>query len=324
MAYSRNPTTGGGASNPPNSNVNTTTTTGPRTDTTTSSSSQMGGGSGSSSFSESLRGSSSGVTTDRTVRDRTTKNMDDESYAILMNLLRQSAAGGSPADKEKREQIRGEIIENQTQRARYSKDAAMYDSAEAAAAQMHQALQQMIPAITAGIDSAGTSGSAMAALLHQQAAEGTARNAAMLQLDAAISYGQIANQNSGIIAELLKIDDPVTKTLLESLNIAKGAIVSEREVTDRVVKENKSWNESKSGSSQQQQSSWQTNTGTQTTNVGAQTNTSNVESIYTPNKGSSIQQTAGQAYVTPSSYRTPTTATTKGQTNRGSAGNYYF
>lgn len=201
----------------------------------TTNTSENSGGTTSSSSSKNWTQNTNSSSSTRDVTDRTvvTKNMDDEAYKMLMDFLRQQAAGGTTEDRARREAIWGEIAAGQAQRAGYSKAAAVMDSTAAASAQMTNALKQMLPAITAGVDSAGTSGSAMAALLSQQAAEGVSRNAAQLQLEAAISYGQIANQSSGIIAELLKIDDQSANRFLEGLNIAKGAITS---TTDRTVR----------------------------------------------------------------------------------------
>lgn len=70
-----------------------------------------------------------------------------------------------PEQRQRREQIQEELKANSLRQQQYSKEAAQEDSAAAVNAQMTQALEQLIPTISAGIDAAGTSGSAMAALL---------------------------------------------------------------------------------------------------------------------------------------------------------------
>lgn len=272
------------------------------TNNSTTNTSEFSGGTSSSSsnknWSQSTTGSSS--TTDVTDRTVVTKNMDDEAYKMLMDFLRQQAAGGSTEDRARREAIWGEISAGQAQRAGYSKAAAVVDSTAAASAQMTNALKQMLPAITAGVDSAGTSGSAMAALLSQQAAEGVSRNAAQLQLDAAISYGQIANQSSGIIAELLKIDDQSANRFLEGLNIAKGAITSTSDRTVRNINTNSS--ENVRGSESSSSTSTSSNYSNSTTNQSGTTSRS-----YSPTGGGTGGYTqsvdVGGGYTTPSSYR---------------------
>lgn len=272
-------------------NSNLTTNTSENSGGTTSTS-------GSKNWNQNTTSSSS--TNDVTNRTVVTKNMDDEAYKMLMDFLRQQAAGGTTEDRARREAIWGEIAAGQAQRAGYSKAAAVVDSTAAASAQMTNALKQMLPAITAGVDSAGTSGSAMAALLSQQAAESVSRNAAQLQLDAAISYGQIANQSSGIIAELLKIDDQSANRFLEGLNIAKGAITSTSDLTVRNVKTNSS--ENVKGSENSSSTSTTSNYSNSTSNQSGTTSRN-----YTPTGGSTGNYTqsvgGGGGYTTPSSYR---------------------
>ena len=283
----------------------TTTTQGPQTSTTNQS--QTGGSSTTTSSNERWweNESFSKLTTDNTVRKVTQKNMDDEAYGLLMKFLREQAMGGSEIDQQRRQEIWKEIAANQAQRQGYSKGAAVADSAAAASAQMAQALESMLPAITAGVDSAGTSGSAMAALLSNKAAESVSRNAAQLQLEAAISYGQIANQSSSIIAELLKIDDKAADRFLQGLDIAKGARTETTDTTNRTIKESGSSSKTggKSGSSTSNTSSW-SNTST-TQNIGPRTDTQSGSSTtnrqYDPLPP--IVSGSGQSWQTPSSYR---------------------
>lgn len=264
--------------------------------------SENSGGTTSTSGSKNWSQTTTGASSTKDVTDRTVvnKNMDDEAYKMLMDFLRQQAAGGTTEDRARREAIWGEIAAGQAQRAGYSKAAAVVDSTAAASAQMTNALKQMLPAITAGVDSAGTSGSAMAALLSQQAAESVSRNAAQLQLDAAISYGQIANQSSGIIAELLKIDDQSSNRFLEGLNIAKGAITS---TTDRTVRNvNTSSSENIRGSENSSSMSTTSNYSNSSSNQSGTTSRS-----YSPTSGNTGGYTehvgGGGGYTSPSSYR---------------------
>ena len=282
-----------------------TSTQGPQSQTQTQS--QTGGSTQTTSFNERWweNEAFSKLTTDNTVRKVTQKNMDDEAYGLLMKFLREQSMGGSEIDQQRRQVIWKEIAANQAQRQGYSKGAAVADSAAAASAQMAQALEAMLPAITAGVDSAGTSGSAMAALLSNKAAESVSRNAAQLQLEAAISYGQIANQASGVIAELLKIDDKAADRFLQGLDIAKGAITSTTDITNRTIRESGSSSKSggKSGSSTTNTSSWSnTTTNTQTgprtdTQSGSSTTNRQYDPLTPTVSGSS------QSWQTPSSYR---------------------
>lgn len=242
----------------------------PYTDTvikgpSTSVQTQVGGGTQTTNSRENWREvtNDSRVTNDRTVQTQVNKNMDDEAYNMLMQYLRQQLGGGSPEDIERRNTIFNEIAANQAQRAGYSKEAAWIDSNAAAGARMSQALEEMVPVITAGIDSAGTSGSAMAALLANKAAEAVSRNAAQLQLEASISYGQIANQASSIIAELLGIQSSEQNNILRGLEIAKGARTSATTTTNRTITEKGT--STRSGSRSSSSSTVSNNYGTTTT-----------------------------------------------------------
>lgn len=284
------------ASNPQSYTDKTTTTTGPQTQTQFTQSGGVTSTTGSESWSQNTSGAKK--TTEKTVQSTVNKNMDDDAYKMLMDYLREQMKGGSEMDQRRRNEIWSEIAANQAQRQGYSKEAAIIDSTAAASGQMAQALEQMLPAITAGVDSAGTSGSAMAALLSTQAAERVSRNAAQLQLEAAISYGQIANQASGIIAELLKIDDQAANRFLEGLNIAKGARTSSTTTTDRTQQEN--WSEAVRGQKSSSQTQVSNNWGSTTTNIGPQTSTSVNTRTYDDAKKA---VTGNSTYSTPSSYR---------------------
>ena len=305
MAYSRNsaPSGAGGASN---NSVTTTSTAGPSSSSGTESSveSQVTNTRGSSSSVTNTRGSATDRTSG-TVRT-TTKNMDDASLKALQDLIKSLSTGGSEDDKRRWQQIQDEILVNQAQRQNYSKEASFADSSMAAAAQMFKALEQQMPTITAGIDSAGTSGSAMAALLTQNAAEAASRNAAQLQLDAAINYGQISNQASSIVADLLKIDNPATSQLLEALNIAKGAVQETLEVTDML--NTKNWNESQSTASQSSQTSTTNSMGSRNWSETSTPQTVSERSVVSsPTTQPTQRSGSGQRLITPSSYRSSST-----------------
>ena len=308
MAYSRNsaPSGAGGASKASNASVSTTTTAGPSSSSGTESSveSQVTNTRGSSSSVTNTSGSATDRTSG-TVRT-TTKNMDDASLKALQDLIKSLSTGGSEDDKRRWQQIQDEILVNQAQRQSYSKEASFADSSMAAAAQMFKALEQQMPTITAGIDSAGTSGSAMAALLTQNAAEAASRNAAQLQLDAAINYGQISNQASSIVADLLKIDNPATSQLLEALNIAKGAVQETLEVTDML--NTKNWKETQSTASQSSQTSTTNSMGSRNWSETSTPQTVNESRVVsTPTTQPTQRSSSGQRLITPSSYRSSST-----------------
>ena len=176
--------------------------------------------------------------------------LDPVARAALNKLLASISDPKSSINQYSQERL-GEINTNQQLRGDYSKAAAFADAIGAMNSQLSKGIEQQMPTITAGIDAAGTSGSAMSALLTRQAATDAANNAAELGLQAAIQYGQIQTGFGDILERLTASGDPATNQLLGALNIAKGA----SEIS------------SSSSSSSQRQSgtSSQTTTGTSTT-----------------------------------------------------------
>ena len=148
--------------------------------------------------------------------------LDPVAREALNKLLGSLQDPKSEANKYGQQRL-NEIATNQSLRSGYTKSAAFADAIGAMNSQLAKGIESQMPTITAGIDAAGTSGSAMSALLTQTAAENAARNAAELGLNAAISYGQIQTGFGNILEQLTAEGDPVTNQLLSALNIAKGA-----------------------------------------------------------------------------------------------------
>ena len=135
------------------------------------------------------------------------------------------------AIKKTEAQYNQQILNAQQLQSDYSKSAAFADSQAAVAATLADALKLAMPTITAGIDSAGTSGSALSALLTQRAAADAAAEGAKLGLSAAIDYGNIAVAAGNTATGLLQSGNPLVNALLESLNVAKGAVSNTTEKT---------------------------------------------------------------------------------------------
>lgn len=148
--------------------------------------------------------------------------LDPVAREALNKLLAQLQDPKSQANQYGQERL-NEISKNQELRGDYTKSAAFADALGAMQSQLAKGIESQMPTITAGIDAAGTSGSAMSALLTQTAAENAARNAAELGLNAAISYGNIQTGFGSILEQLTAQGDPVTNQLLSALDIAKGA-----------------------------------------------------------------------------------------------------
>lgn len=125
-------------------------------------------------------------------------------------------------------------------------------------------------------------------------------------MEAAINYGQISNQASSIVADLLKIDNPATTQLLEALNIAKGAVQETVQVTDTL--NTKNWNETQSSSSSSSQTSTTNSMGSRNwSETSTPQTTSKSQVVSSPTTQPTTARTGGQQLITPSSYRSPST-----------------
>lgn len=165
---------------------------------------------------------STGTTSGSSRESKVADYLDPVAREALNKLLANLSNPNSQANKYGQERL-DEIGTNQALRGDYTKSKAFADAIGAMNSQLAKGIESQMPTITAGIDAAGTSGSAMSALLTQTAAENAARNAAELGLNAAISYGQIQTGFGNILEQLTAGGDPVTNQLLSALEIAKGA-----------------------------------------------------------------------------------------------------
>lgn len=167
-------------------------------------------------------GTSTSTTSGSSRETKIADYLDPVAREALNKLLGNLSNPNSQANKYGQERL-DEIGTNQALRNDYTKSKAFADAIAAMNSQLAKGIESQMPTITAGIDAAGTSGSAMSALLTQTAAENAARNAAELGLNAAISYGQIQTGFGNILEQLTAGGDPVTNQLLSALEIAKGA-----------------------------------------------------------------------------------------------------
>lgn len=265
----------------------TTTTNGPQTQTSVQNSSTTG--------SSRTQGGSSSTT------QYNVKNMSSSALKALDELISGLSGGkgnqASNNSNELRQMWLDQLAASNQLRADYSKASAFSDAQGASSAALSEALEQSMPVIAAGIDSAGTSGSALSALLTQQAAEDASRTAAQLSLNAAISYGQISASALGTGAQLIQSGDPAMNALLDALGIAKGAVQQ-----GSVTNNESNWQNTQSQSNTNATTT--TNTGpstqTSTTNTGP---TSTMATPNTPTTRTPALSPTGQNWYTPSSYR---------------------
>lgn len=153
-----------------------------------------------------------------------TDYLDPVARKALNDLIGQLSSGGTPEQRQFLEQRLNEIVTNQDIRGQYSQANAFAQAQGAANSALSKSLQATLPQIAASVDAAGTSGSSFSGLLTQQAAADAAAMAAELGLQSSVQYGQIQAGLSGVLEQLTRTDsDPIVNSLLQALNIAKGA-----------------------------------------------------------------------------------------------------
>lgn len=254
MAYSRTSTPSAGSSSNSGFTSNKSSTTNANASEASSSS---------TNFSQVANTQSSGT--------KSSDFLDPSSREALDSLL-QSLLQAAPGS---REGIKKEIGNVSEIRGDYSKGNAFADALLAMNANLSSALEQQMPTIAAGIDSAGTSGSALSALLTQKAAENSARQAAELGLQAAVSYGQVQAGLSDTIAGLLTSGDSVTNQLLSALEVAKGSTEKTTTSNKETTKTNGSQTQNSTGS---KNSTSTTNSTDTTTPLSGKSSTSTTNS----------------------------------------------
>lgn len=135
-------------------------------------------------------------------------------------------AGGTEETRAAAANRKIEIDRNRELQERYSKDAAFQDAALLTDRFSRILLEQAMPQIQRSAEAAGTSGDAVSGLLANDAVARVAEAQAALGLDTAAKYGAISTQLSGVLEMLTRESNPVLTQLLNTLQVAKGAVQS--------------------------------------------------------------------------------------------------
>ena len=103
----------------------------------------------------------------------------------------------------------------------YTTPQAFADASNAMALELQKSMQTALPAITRGMEGAGTSAGSMQALLAQQAAADAAMRAGAIGADQAKAYGGIQAQLQNTLAQMATTNtDPQMDALLKALSIS--------------------------------------------------------------------------------------------------------
>lgn len=156
----------------------------------------------------------------------TQQNMTPEALAQLNNLIKTLEGGGTP------EQRASEARRRQTQAmveqllGTVSTGQAMTDAEGMMALNLQQAMEKNMPAISKAIEGAGTSASSMQAVLSQQAARDAALASASLGGQLAGQYASNRSSLAGTLEALTRPTNDVTKSLIDAMSVAKGAVTN--------------------------------------------------------------------------------------------------
>lgn len=160
--------------------------------------------------------------TETTTSSSSTTRMSPGAEAALEKLIAELASGGTAEQRRQQAERNQEIQSVRGQRQDYSKEAAFADAEGAMRAQLANAMTASLAELARAAEGAGTSASAMRALLLQNAQQKAADSAATLGLQASANYGQIASGLSNTLEALTRPSDVVTSSLISALNVAKG------------------------------------------------------------------------------------------------------
>lgn len=172
---------------------------------------------------------------ENTVRQVDTQNMTPEAQASLQILIQQLQDGGTT------EQRRAKDNRNQTEAliqgllGAVSPDQALEDAKGLMALNLQQSMEKNMPAIQRAIEGAGTSASSMQGLLSQALARDSALAASALGAGQQAQYAQQRSNLASVLENISRENNTVTASLLDALDIAKGAVSSTQETIGKTT-----------------------------------------------------------------------------------------
>jgi len=144
-------------------------------------------------------------------------SIDQSSTDALAALIKSLLNGGDAQRKQQLKDRKQEIDTTRGIRGEYSKDEAFADAADLVNRQQRLALEESLPALTRAAESAGTSGSALRALLIQDASTRAAESSGALGAQQAVQYGQIQAGLSSTLEALTRPDTSNQELLLNAI-----------------------------------------------------------------------------------------------------------
>lgn len=144
-----------------------------------------------------------------------------EALGALLAYIRQAAQGGSADYKDQRARRTAALQSLQTSMLDYSNDAAFSDAAALMELNLQRSMEKAMPAISKGIQGAGSSAGSMQALMANKIAQEASLSAGALGAEQAKAYGQILANMSGTAEEFTRIDTSNEQGLLKALDLMR-------------------------------------------------------------------------------------------------------
>lgn len=144
-----------------------------------------------------------------------------EALGALLAYIRQASQGGSADYKDQRARRTAALQSLQQSMLDYSNDAAFSDAAALMELNLQRSMEKAMPAISKGIQGAGSSAGSMQALMANKIAQEASLSAGALGAEQAKAYGQILANMSGTAEEFTRIDTSNEQGLLKALDLMR-------------------------------------------------------------------------------------------------------
>ena len=156
---------------------------------------------------------------------------DTEALAVLKELIKQLASGGTAQQKESNAERKQTIDDTRASAADYTKDKAFQDAVDLVSQSLQASMEKNMPAISKSIQGAGTSSSSMQGLLSQKLAADSAQAAGALGAQQATAYGGITANLAAVLEKLTQVDSTTENSLINALSLLKNTVSNSSSVS---------------------------------------------------------------------------------------------
>ena len=151
---------------------------------------------------------------------------DEEALAVLKNLIKQLAGGGTDQQREANQERQQTIQDTRATAQDYTKDKAFTDAKDLITQSLQTSMEKQMPAISKSIQGAGTSSSSMQGLLSQKLATDASTAAGALGAEQAKAYGNISANLASVLERLTQNDSTTENSLINALALLKNTVSS--------------------------------------------------------------------------------------------------